>query len=243
MSATNRGAERLDADNYPTPAWVVRRLLDGFPELPAGDWIEPCVGEGAVVRAVHATRKDMRVVHGMDVRDVKKAAVAAGCDHFRIGDASDFGTHNGIYRSTSAGKVAPVGAITNPPYSKAFAIAKVLVARYSYVALLLRLNFLGSGTRDGRSDWLRAHPPDVGVLPNRPNFVASIKCSSCIFRAFAAIQDKDWPRACPACGAKTTRTTSDASEYGWFVWKPGERRRGEIFVLGDTSEAERNATS
>lgn len=237
MSATNRGAGRIDADNYPTPAWAVRRLLDGFPELPGGNWVEPCVGEGAIVRAVREARSDMKVVTGMDVRDVETAALSAGCKAFRLGDASDAGLH------VLPGMTNARGAITNPPYSKAFLIAKVLVDRYDYVALLLRLNFLGSGTRDGRSAWLRAHPPDVGVLPNRPSFVASIKCSSCIFRALAAIQDKDWPRACPACGAKTTRTTSDASEYGWFVWKPGERRRGEIFVLDDTSEAIRRAWS
>jgi hypothetical protein len=44
MSSTNRGAAREPADNYPTPSWCVRRLLEAV-ELPPGRWLEPACGE------------------------------------------------------------------------------------------------------------------------------------------------------------------------------------------------------
>ena len=52
MSATNRGAVRNEHDFYPTPAWCVHRLLEAVP-LPAGRWLEPCVGDGAKIGRAH----------------------------------------------------------------------------------------------------------------------------------------------------------------------------------------------
>lgn len=68
MTATGRGAERVDLDAYPTPSWCVRRLLEAVDlplELPAergtlthgtrgARWLEPCAGDGAIIRAANA---------------------------------------------------------------------------------------------------------------------------------------------------------------------------------------------
>ena len=59
MSSTNRGGKRQDLDVYPTPAWVVDRLLEVV-DFPGGRWLEPCAGDGAIMRAVNAWRADVR---------------------------------------------------------------------------------------------------------------------------------------------------------------------------------------
>lgn len=56
MSATNRsprGGAGVDA--FHTPPWAVARLLEAV-QLPVTDrpWLEPCAGDGAIVRAVQA---------------------------------------------------------------------------------------------------------------------------------------------------------------------------------------------
>ena len=50
---------RAAYDYYPTPAWCVRRLLEAV-DLPGGRWLEPAVGDGAIVRSVDAARDDVR---------------------------------------------------------------------------------------------------------------------------------------------------------------------------------------
>lgn len=72
MSSTNRGGIRASHDNYPTPPWVVRALLEwrvgrapqrgstgpavcaalGIPEL----ILEPCAGDGRILELIHRYR-------------------------------------------------------------------------------------------------------------------------------------------------------------------------------------------
>src|SRR6185312_5530279 len=58
VSAAGRGAARIEPDGDGTPAWCVHRLLEHC-DLPAGRWLEPCAGEGAVIRAVSEVRRDV----------------------------------------------------------------------------------------------------------------------------------------------------------------------------------------
>jgi len=237
MSSTGRGGDRIDHDVYPTPAWTVARLLEGFPELPGGVWLEPCVGSGAIVRAVKSRRQDVVFV-GADIRDVGKDAIESGCKVFH---PDDYAKSLGALRRMR-GEVRVV--ITNPPFTHALDIVKLSIKTGAWTVMLLRLNFLGSGTSNGKAKWLRDYPPDVGVLPNRPSFAASIKCSSddCSWRVMQALE-LPRPKCCPACGSRVTTSTTDSIEYGWFVWPPnldpGERRAGRLMVLNDTPDAER----
>jgi hypothetical protein len=169
--------------------------------------------------------------------------------------------------------------ITNPPFSLGFEVAKKAVTEASHVVLLLRLNFLGSGTKSGRSDWLRMNPPDVYVLPNRPSFAASIRCvsknmlsplhvlpphareiekhvgSTCSWRVMLPVE-AERPKVCPWCAGKVSCSTTDATEYAWFVWHaqkgatdprqlslipnaPGGH--GKIQILADTPASERDS--
>jgi hypothetical protein len=57
--------------------------------------------------------------------------------------------------------------ITNPPYRQALDFVRWGRAHAPVTAMLLRLNFLGTAQRVA---FLRDHPPDVFVIPDRPSF-------------------------------------------------------------------------
>lgn len=161
MSSTNRGGQRSPADYYPTPHWCVKRLMEET-ELPPGEWLEPCVGHGSIVSACDTTRSDV-VWTGVDLR-------AEFESHLRSQGLS-FPFHEADFTTWSQPACARFDVvITNPPYS----IAQSVIARAFELApnvvMLLRLNYLASETR---SALMRAHPPDVYVLPNRPSFSGS----------------------------------------------------------------------
>jgi hypothetical protein len=171
MSSTNRGGQRIENDVYSTPAWCVHRLLEACP-LPAGRWLEPAAGEGAIIKAVNEKRSDV-LWSAVDLRDTfadlqqipVSQAILTGHDFLGL-DMSD---------------LAPFDVIlTNPPYSLAEEFVQRSLGLADNVAMLLRLNFLGS---EARSDFLRRQPPDVYVLPNRPSFVGG-KTDSCEYAWF-----------------------------------------------------------
>ena len=261
MSAAGRGAERIESDAYSTPSWCVRRLLEAVAlplEMPCGNpagcdsapcvrpavWVEPCAGDGAIISACHGhfERISGRAMWwANEIRpECAKALQACGVDELTCGDYLQLPARGGDV------------IITNPPYSIAFEVTRKACSEAPWVALLLRLNALGSGVESGRSVWFRGNPPDVHVLPNRPAYVASGKCSGrqgrgrsaargadCGWRVTQAVRDPR-VRQCPSCGAQAAWSTTDATEYAWFVWPPWrERRAGQITILAETSEAER----
>src|SRR5690606_1359272 len=173
MSATNRGAARIEADHYPTPPWVTRRLLESG-ALPGGStsWLEPCAGEGAIVREVlnwYNSPGALNVwVNELRPECREPLARLVGNENVTI---SDFLSWDNVV-------VADV-IITNPPFSIAEAVVrKALSARStdltvaSYVAVLVRQGFVGHA----RAEWIRCNMPDTYELPDRPSFAASMKC-------------------------------------------------------------------
>lgn len=144
------------AEFYPTPAYCVHRFLEAV-HLPDGLWIEPCVGEGAIVHAVNGVRSDMEW-EANDIRDVPWL----DCYEDRLWHQDAVNSHKlwspAFYRSVG---------ITNQPFSKALAIVLNMVASCGHVAILQRLNWMAS---EERAPWLRRNPPGVYVLPNRPSF-------------------------------------------------------------------------
>lgn len=182
MSSTNRGGQRSDADNYPTPAWCVRRLLEVCP-LPPGRWLEPAAGEGAIIKAVNEkclgitwTALDIRNC-GTATLDAVNGSSSAAFHH--VEDVVDFLCWEPDWESSPARKRFDV-CITNPPYSQAGDFIRRSLELADVVVMLLRLNFLGS---ESRADFWRAHPPDVFVLPNRPAFING-KTDSCEYAWF-----------------------------------------------------------
>ncbi len=165
MSATARSDVRVALDVYPTPAWCVHRLLEEV-ELPGGHWCEPCAGDGAILRAVRDVRQDV-TWSAIEIRSECRGALEAKGAATQIADAL-----------TCAWRLRPEplsAVVTNPPYNLAEVFLAKALREAANVALLLRLDFLGS---ERRAHLLRATPPDVYVLPNRPSFVAG-KTDNC----------------------------------------------------------------
>lgn len=157
MSSTNRGRQRVRADNYPTPAWCVRRILEET-NLPAGNWLEPCAGEGAIIRAVNRQRQDV----SWTAVEIRQEA----CRDLLTLHAVDSVCANFLTLPPPPHPYAVT--ITNPPFILAMQFVQACQAVSQHVVMLLRLNFLAS---EARSDFMRSTRPDVYVLPNRPSFV------------------------------------------------------------------------
>jgi hypothetical protein len=174
MSSTNRGAQaRRDADWYPTPSWCVRALLDVL-DLPPGIWLEPAVGEGAIVCAVEMARPDER--RRWVTCDVRRTNAAQRVRDFLAPPAAD-----------EAALDVPAVIVTNPPFSHALPFARrclEISAGRAWVVLLLRLGFLESLERAG---FLVAHPPDLYPLARRPSFTGGSDTDSAAYGWFV------WP--------------------------------------------------
>ena len=224
MSSTGRGGKRRPSDYYPTPSWCVDRLLEelfpapeglpgqvGLPYI--GQWVEPCAGNGAIIRACQDwmdrcdhQRFDVEwtanELPGPDYREQHRALRAAGATETQLRDCLTWVP------------VAQRGrfdvCLTNPPYSQAEAFVRWGLANASTTIMLLRLGFLATAQR---CELMRTYPPDVYVLPNRPSFT----------------------RGTPGTVGRT-----DSADYAWFVWRqPGMRRAGSIKVLRNTTIEER----
>jgi hypothetical protein len=162
MSATGRGTEREAHDAYPTPPWTVWRLLEAL-DLPGGLWLEPCAGDGAIIRAVNEKRSDVRWA-ACEVRpECEPELNACGVERVEIGDF--FALPQWSIPVSPAGPISVV--ITNPPYSMAEKFVRRCCELSPVVVMLLSLHFLASRERHG---WISQFVPDVFVLPNRPSF-------------------------------------------------------------------------
>ncbi len=158
MSATNRSGVRVPLDVYPTPTWCVHRLLEEI-ELPGGHWCEPCAGDGAIIRAVNEVRKDV-VWSAVEIR--------RECDANLVELGATVIIDDALHCEWQL-RPEPISVvITNPPYALAEEFLDHALQAASKVALLLRLNFLGS---ERRAPLFRRCPPDVSILPNRPSFI------------------------------------------------------------------------
>lgn len=175
MSATNRGAVRRDQDFYETPAWCVNRLLDAV-TFPDGDWLEPAVGNGAIIKAV--TNYNPKSAIWWTATDVRDTSMELNLPLKKLRKESFL-----FWEWTDKDyKVV----ITNPPYSLAeeFIRHALKIPSNPSVVMLLRLNFLAS---ESRYPLFKEYPPDVYVLPNRPCFTGDGKTDATEYAWFV------WP--------------------------------------------------
>lgn len=168
MSSAGRGPRGGGGtDWFPTPAWPVHRFLEDpyCPLSPVGHWIEPFAGDGALVKAVNGFDPG----RGYDFSP--SWTVCELLPRFEPDLAAlpllDLPPIIGDFFDEDFGDRPFDVAISNPPYTRAAeAFIKALqVARK--VAFLMRVGILESEERNGI---MRACPPDVFLLPNRPNF-------------------------------------------------------------------------
>ena len=160
MSSTNRGAARRKDDAYYTPDWCVRRLMEVW--NPYGDrWLEPSAGAGNIIRAAKPFTQGAHWT-AVELDPEVVAWLGPLADVLLVGDFLDMAP--GMARSSLPPYDVVIG---NPPYSLAMEFVQACLQLGEHVALLLRLNFVGSAKR---SDFLRRQMPDIYVLPNRPSF-------------------------------------------------------------------------
>lgn len=226
MSSKGRGAPVAESEFYPSPRWAVVRILEALPYVTKCNslWLEPCCGDGAIVKVIKELSPDSIV----DAGDIRTEGLWPGACR-----GMGFEQWEGYGRDV---------VITNPPFSLAPELIRHFLPRCDWLILLLRASFrLG--------EW-RHNMPDEYKLPQRPEFLASEKCLGHGDDRKNAVEPCGWSRkvslsieprrACPACAGFVQRSTSDSSEYSWFVWTPERNRSaGLTRVLPDTSLEER----
>lgn len=171
MSATNRGESRIEHDDYQTPSWCVRRLIERV-RLPTGDWLEPAVGAGGIIKVVESIRPGSQRWSAVDIQS--KYILDPGQSWILTENWSPNGWMLGDFLdpNTTFGRRWDV-AITNPPYSHAEKFLERMRSVADHVVLLLRLAWLSSANR---AEIFRRDPPNfVAVLPNRPSFTGDGK--------------------------------------------------------------------
>lgn len=182
MSSTNRkgnNPKRATLDYYPTPSWAVHRLID-FCDLPSGLWLEPCAGDGAIIKAVNDKRPDITwAANEIQSEMIPKLEA--------IPNIMTFGNNDFLVAGNYVLEDLKV-VITNPPFTLAMeCVKKSLELGADYVVFLLRLNFLAS---KGRSQFMSEHTPDIYVLSTRPAFTSDGQRDSIDYAWFVWHRDR-----------------------------------------------------
>lgn len=192
MSSTNRGRARKRADFYPTPPWCVHRLLEAV-ELRGGRWLEPTAGRGDLMAAVRASRDDISWT-GVELFAARAKRLATVADVVLVGDIRkvDLEAHYDV-------------ALSNPPFSIWQDVVTRVLPLADTVAMLLRLDVLGSA---GRAAWWHEHPADVLVIPDRPSFTSDGGTDSNVYGWFV------WRRGARRGQVRVLPVTSLAERAG-----------------------------
>lgn len=158
--------ERSTFDYYPTPAWMTRSLLAAHVSIAGATVLEPCAGDGAIVRVLEQEAGCRVLTNDIDPRHPSQS-------HHDATDAAYW-----------AALPYVEWVITNPPFNVAFPILQhaVRVAQIG-VALLLRKTFLEP--TDERGPWLAEHPPARLIGQPRYSFRGkgsdSVSCDWCLW--------------------------------------------------------------
>jgi hypothetical protein len=163
MSSTHRGGKRSPADNYATPLWCVHRALEAI-ALPDGVWCDPCAGTGNIIQGTQMVRPEI---------SWKAYELRPEC----LEPLVNIDSHPTIVDFTSTYLRPPEFDVIlmNPPYRLAQEFIEKSLQCADHVVALLRLNYLGSNSRNA---FMRNDCPDVYVLPNRPSFESNGRTDS-----------------------------------------------------------------
>lgn len=237
MSSTNRDATRISKDFYPTPGWCVRALVRHFESI----WgyvedqtiLEPCCGDGAIIRELVNAYADARIL-GIEIDEQRAADARELCVHLpnvHI-EQGDFLQYVGGHHEL---------VITNPPFDKRIVmrIVKHAINCGTTAALLMPLNWCFGSV--ARNKFRREQPFDILALGQRPQFARHVTCgprarTGCGWDGWYLVTDTTWPKRCPKCGLETRHTSTDSIEYGWAIWGPGRGNRWFQAVLDGKEE-------
>lgn len=236
MSSTNKG--ELSTENWETPHWAVRRLLEEV-WLPPGNWLEPCAGNGRIIQAVCEDRPGAISFTAVELRsECRPTLELAGVKKPNICCPTDFLTWNvreHISKRSNGGVDRFDVSMTNPPFSKSMEILSKCLVVSSYVAILQRLNWLGSGTNNGKNEFLHGCMPDVYIVPDRIKFLIN----GVYPRYPEGTRSRDGTK-----DLSGQLMPGDSIEYAWYVWGPPDvrfRQKGSVMTLRETSLEERSA--
>jgi len=144
-----------EADFFETPPHVIEALLREYPPPPGFKIIEPAAGDGAIARMLIGR---FYQVIALEIREAERDKLEWICPYMICDflETDKFYNWQGSY-------------VGNPPFSLAYEFAKKCVESPAvYVALLLRLSFLGSIKRAAFNN---AHPPTaLLIIAPRPSF-------------------------------------------------------------------------
>lgn len=164
MSATNRGAKRVEADFYATPLNVIENFLSHH-QLREGVILEPSAGNGNFVNVIRNNGyNDLIVANELRVEELDNlqqsgANIITNFDY--LSDDFDIpNVHNEEVKTV----------IGNPPFSLAKEFLETTFKRFpnAEVIMLLRLAFLESKKRN--SFWQEYPVNKLYVLSERPSF-------------------------------------------------------------------------
>ena len=148
----------------------MHRILEAI-ELPLkGRWLEPCAGNGAIIRAIETMEGSEAIEWtAVEIRRAPLKRLDASSPNVEVvqGDYLAMPGHDDANFYDVA--------ITNPPFLHAMAFVSRCRYMSRHTVMLLRLNFIAS---EGRAAFMRDTRPDVYVLPNRPSFVGGGKTDS-----------------------------------------------------------------
>lgn len=166
MSSTNRGGQRSESDNYPSPPWTVHRLIENpraQASLSPGEWLEPGAGSGSIIRAVNtfAGKPEIRWT-ALELREECNSDLVES-----VGPNGVVLIENYLSPPTDSRLGEYAVAMGNPPYRLAEQFIERSLEVSKVVCFLLRVNFLASAERN---TFMRSNTPDIYVLPNRPSF-------------------------------------------------------------------------
>lgn len=150
----NRNPENI-SEFFATPRWCTHRFIEAC-DLPDGTWLEPCAGNGDLIRGVNEIRPRNITWHANEIRPECAAALAPFSNNITFSNFLEWETSHRFDV-----------IITNPPFSLAFQIIKKSLELADYVVMLVRLNFIGSAKRTA---FFKEFMPDIYVIPERPSF-------------------------------------------------------------------------
>lgn len=158
MSATNRGAKRIEADFYPTPIPVVHNLLDHH-VIQEGTILEPCAGNGRIIKALREYGYNNYII-ASELREEEKL-------NLYNSEANEIHICNFLENEITE---QPSTIITNPPFSIAVEFVRKCREQFpnSEIIMLLRLAFLETKTRF--NFWQQYPVNKLYVLSQRPSF-------------------------------------------------------------------------
>lgn len=142
-------AVRRAFDYYPTPAWMTRALIRRVHPF---DVIEPCAGDGAIVKVLER--------NGVDVVATNDLDPSRECETHL--DAADPASWDELCIAN------PYWGVTNLPFDLADRIVPLAVKNLQHFATILRLSWLEPTA--ARQRFLAAHPPCTLIVMPRWDF-------------------------------------------------------------------------